>query len=100
MSECYFTLPKKALEDGIKLLEAVPTRNGITSSEFIKTRMKDDKHLVMQLSSELSGTAIIPLLNKKNFDTTLYLDRRMLTPFVSEGKDIASSDEYRSIPWD
>ena len=90
----FFVLPKKSLEDAMKLLDSVPTRNGITSSEFIKTSLKDPKHLVMTMSSELSGEAIIPIAKTKEFDSTLYLDRRMLKPFVAAGTDLAASDIY------
>lgn len=92
--EGYFAIPKKALEDGMKLLEAVPTRNGITSSEYIKTVMKDNKHLIMSLASELSGDAVLPFASKKHYESTLYLDRRMLRPFVAAGVDLTTSDLY------
>jgi hypothetical protein len=90
----YFTLPKKALEDAMKLLDAIPTRNGITSSEFIKTELKDNRHLRMSLSSELSGDAIVPLVYKKDFDSVLFLDRRMLRPFIAAGTESSASDIY------
>lgn len=94
MSDGYFIVPKKALEDAMKLLDSVPTRNGITSSEFIKTDLKDNKHLRMSLCSELSGEAVLPISKQKGFDTILYLDRRMLKPFVSAGTDLSASEIY------
>ena len=91
-----FCLPKKAIEDAMQLLDSVPARNGITSSEYIKTELKDPKHLRMQLSSEMSGDAVIPLPSSRKLKTPLYLDRRMLIPFVSAGKDM-KSDTYEFI---
>ena len=94
MSTGYFAIPKKALEDALKLLDDIPTRNGITSSEYIKTELIDNKHLKMSLSSELSGEVIIPVAQKPDFKTVLYLDRRMLKPFITGGVELTTSDIY------
>lgn len=93
-TEISFTVPKKALEEAMKLLDAVPSRNGITSSEFIKTEIKDLKRLRMSMSSDLSGDAIIPISTKHILKSALYLDRRMLKPFVSEGIELTKRDVY------
>jgi hypothetical protein len=90
MSEKWY-VAKEALEVVINLLENVPTRNGIKSSEFIKVSSHGKDGAVFHLSSTLYGKAILRTGEPFPFED-LFLDRRLFIPFVNGGRESRSSD--------
>jgi hypothetical protein len=85
-----FSVSKRKMEEAVKLLDAVPTRNGITSSEFIKVQQESPRRLSLLLSSDVFGEALLRTIQPTKLEKPLYLDRRMLLPFVSAGTDFKS----------
>lgn len=82
-----FSVSKRKMEEAIKLLDSVPTRNGIVSSEFIKMKQQSPRSLSLYLSSDVFGEAILRTIKPTELKKSLYLDRRMVTPFVNAGVD-------------
>ena len=80
---------KDALEASLNILFSVPARHGMETSEYLKIEKHKDNSAKLSLSSEMSGCSY--LIGDKGCPLTepIYLDRRMLSPFVSEGKDLA-----------
>jgi hypothetical protein len=87
-----WTLPKKELEDALNLVLSVPTRNGISSSEYIQVCKHDGNKAIMFLSADLSGCAFVTGDKPFPFKKPIYLDRRVLEPFVIRGKESKISE--------
>jgi hypothetical protein len=83
---------KDSLEIVVDLLENVPTRNGIKSSEFIKVSKLGKDAATFHLASTLYGKGILHTGEKFPFEQDLFLDRRLFFPFIKGGKESKSSD--------
>lgn len=87
-----WVVQKDALEIVISLLENVPTRNGIRSSEYIKVSKAGKDGATFHLSSSSAGKALIRTGEMFPFEKDLYLDRRLFVPFINGGKESKTLD--------
>lgn len=87
-----WTVPKEMIEKALKLIDNVPTRNGIKSSEFIKVSPLGKEAATMSLSSDIAGKVTLKTGAEYPFSEELYLDRRLFMPFINQGKESKTSD--------
>jgi hypothetical protein len=92
MSSSKWIVSKESLENAIALIENVPTRNGIKSSEFIKVSRLKKEAVALSLASDLAGKVVISTGEEFPFVDDLFLDRRLFVPFVVKGKETKASD--------
>lgn len=92
MSKIVWQVPKEALETVVALLENIPARNKVKSSEFIKVSKQGKDGASFHLSSVLGGKAALRTGEPFPFENDLFLDRRLFVPFVAGGKESKSSD--------
>lgn len=100
MSKISWAVPKKELEEAVFLITTVPTRSGVHSSEYIKMSKHDDKSASFSLTSEASGVAYLHSAEKYPFKHDIFLDRRLLEPFVTIGKETKGADYIFSVEKD
>lgn len=72
-----------ALLEAVSILDRVPTRTGIASSEFVRLVSKKGM-LHLSLASDLVGNAKVPIEDPQDF--TFFVERRLLFPFLSPSK--------------
>lgn len=90
----------KALVEAASILDHVPQRTGIQSSEFIRFVCKKGV-LEMALASDLIGVAKVPVEEAEDF--TFFVERKLFMPFVmaAKGKDkplsLALADEGKTL---
>lgn len=70
--------------EAIKVLDLVPIKPGIPSSEFIKVE-GNKTSITMSLASEVSGVVSVPITEPWKLKEPFFIDRKILTPFVSAG---------------
>lgn len=72
------------LRQAVGMLDHVPQRTGIQSSEFVRLSCKKGK-LEMSLASDLIGVASITPEEPEEF--SFFIERKLLFPFISASKD-------------
>lgn len=91
-----WSVPKDALECAVKIVNLVPTRNGVHCSEFIKLSKYEKTAATMSMSSDMSAEAILASGEKYPFKEDLFLDRRMFIPFIDAGRE-SKTDIYEFL---
>lgn len=91
-----WVVSKESLEIAMQLLENIPTRNKVKSSEFIKVTRLGKDGVEMHLASTIAGKVTIRTGELFPFKKDLFLDRRLFSPFVAGGKE-GKSSEYSFI---
>lgn len=76
-------VPAKDLRQAIKILELVPQRAGIPSSDYIRVEQRNGE-LEMALASEVVGRAWV---KAKGQVEPFAIDRRLLSPFLLAGEE-------------
>lgn len=92
MAKYTWLVPKESLEAVVTLLENVPTRNRVLSSEFIKVSKAGKDGATFHLASVLYGKALLRTGEEFPFDRDLFLDRRLFIPFVQGGRESKATD--------
>ena len=69
------------LQRAVRVLENVPVKPGIPSSEMIRLQ-RTKAGLKMSLASEVSGVAELKLDGNWNLKDSFFVDRKILSPFV------------------
>ena len=82
-------IPKASLEASLNILFEVPTRHGVESSEYVKIERHKDTIAKMSLSSDMSGNVYLSAEPGCPLKDPVYIDRRMLEPFITAGKDLS-----------
>lgn len=76
---------REKLLKAIEILSLVPSRPGITSSEFIKI-VKKSSGIKMSLASEVLGVATCEVSgNSWPVESPFFVDKRLITPFLLAG---------------
>lgn len=91
MSE--WTIERDKIISAIDTLGLIPSRPGIATSEFICVRPKKSS-IKMMMASEVSGFVIAEGKGRWPFEKDIYLDRRLLDPFIAAAKNIKSKSEF------
>jgi len=84
-------VPKESIEAALKLIELVPIRNGIKTSEYIKME-KSKTGAILSICSDMGARVDVLAGEKYPFSEDLFLDRRLFTPFVNGGKESKATD--------
>lgn len=87
-----WSVPKKELESALDIIMNVPSRSGVSSSEYIKMSKYEDKAAVLNLTADVAGCSYLFSQEKYPFKSEVYLDRRLLEPFVNVGKELKGSE--------
>jgi hypothetical protein len=86
-----WTITKDALFHVLDILDLVPTRPGITASEFIKAERGKDGVVNFHIASEISGC--VPLKGTGEWPVKVwYLDRRLFAPFIIAGRGLSKKE--------
>lgn len=85
-----WSLNKSDLEMALGIIQHVPAKNGVVSSEYIKVE-KADQGTVFSLCADLSAQAV--LQDEFPFSKPLLIDRRLFEPFVNSGREL-KGDTY------
>src|ERR1700761_2823842 len=83
---------KELLENTVALIDSVPVRNGIKSSEFIRISKLGKDSAVFSLTSDMAAKAIVHTGEEYPFEDEMFLDRRIFIPFVNKGKESQAKD--------
>jgi hypothetical protein len=84
-SEQEWNVSKSDIEYALSIIDNVPSKNGMVSSEFIRVSGRN-KTTVFALGAELAAEAYLPI--EYPFSKPIYLDRRLFEPFVACGKEM------------
>lgn len=84
------------LLEPLEVLDLVPSRPGLPSSEFIMVeRAGKNGDIIVHLASEVTGTVTLKGDGKWPFEKPFYLDRRVFLPFVRASKDIKTKAPFK-----
>jgi len=86
------TVSSKDLISVLRVLELVPSRAGIPSSEFIRLQSKNGS-LYLSLTSEVFGVVKVTATDPKEW--TAYVDRSSFIPFVNVSKDVTPKTPFQ-----
>jgi hypothetical protein len=89
-----WTIDRDKIIDAIETLGLVPSRPGIATSEFICIRPKKNR-IKMMMASEVSGYVIAEGKGRWPFEKDVYIDRRLLDPFIMAAKNIKSKSDFK-----
>jgi hypothetical protein len=85
-----WSISKENLLPVLDILDLVPSRPGVSASEFIRATVKKSV-LTMELTSEICGKVSVKGSGEWPFgDKPFYFDRRLLMPFLQVAKKIKS----------
>ncbi len=84
---------KDAFIKPLTVLDLVPTRAGITASEIVKID-KGNGGLSLTLSSEVLGKVEVKASGKFPIKLPVYMDRRLLMPFVMASRDVKTNKDF------
>lgn len=76
---------------GLDLLNLIPEKVGLSSSEFVWIRGKKDK-ITLSVASYIMGE--INLVGKGNWKGEYYIDRRVFLPFVYASKELKNKNNF------
>ena len=86
---------KSAMLQAIKVMDLVPARPGILSSEFYRlSATKKKGEVQFAVASEIKGEFTVTGEGRWPFEKSFYLDRRVFTPFVLSAGDIKSDAAF------
>lgn len=85
---------KEVLMQAAKVLNLVPARPGILSSEFFQIRRQEKGRIHVEIASEIKGEYTIQGKGQWPFEKAFYLDRRVFVPFVLSASDIKSDSPF------
>lgn len=85
-------LSKKKLIEAVKVLDLIPVKPGVPSSEFIKVHAKDDDEGIQFLLTSEAAAEVIVSPNGGLFKKPFYIDRRVLLPFLLQCESLKSDD--------
>lgn len=77
-------IESKDLLRAVEILDRVPMRTGIQSSEYVKLTGTKDGQLSLALASDLVGVVSIPVQDPQEF--TFFVERKLFVPFVNAAK--------------
>lgn len=80
---------KRALESALNVLFTVPARYGVDASEYVKIEKYKSNAVRLSLSSDMNGCSFLAAEKDCPIKDPMYIDRRMLEPFVTAGKDLS-----------
>jgi hypothetical protein len=78
----------------LKILDLVPEKVGLSSSEFYKIRGKGEK-IVISVASYIMGEVTITGKGKWPTKRSFYIDRRVFTPFVNASLAIKNKNTFQ-----
>jgi hypothetical protein len=87
-------ISRDRLLKGLKILDLVPEKVGLSASEFYRMQGKNDK-VIISVASYIMGE--ITLTGKGNWPTkhSFYIDRRVFTPFVYASLAIKNKNTFQ-----
>lgn len=81
-------IEKDDLIRAVEVIDRVPQRAGIPSSDYVYVKGTGGHRLTMALASDVVGRAWVNAKDgERVLETEYYLDRRLLVPFVLAGKE-------------
>lgn len=83
-----FVVDKDKMLEAIKVLNLVPARPGILSSEFFQVTNKEVGKIRLALAAEIKGEYEIQGKGEWPFKKRFYIDRRVFSPFVLSAEGI------------
>lgn len=89
-----WTVTKEQLLSVMSVLDMVPSRPGILSSEFIRVAKITDNAISFCLSSEICGTVSLKGIGSWPLKKEFFLDRRLFLPFINAAKIIKSKSDF------
>lgn len=87
------TISASALIQAISIIDLIPARAGITSSEFIQLEKKKNK-LYFSLASEVYGTIYAKAVTFEDGDWKFHIDRTSLVPFILAAVNFTSPADF------
>jgi len=70
------------MQAALKVLDLVPSKSGMTASDFIRADLTHPNKASFHLTSDLMGVATAPARGRWLPKTPYYIDRRLFQPFV------------------
>lgn len=93
--ESTWTIDVENLIQRLEILEKVPARLGVPSSEFYKIENLGNGKTRWSISSEATGLVIIQGKGEWPHPKSFHLDRRMMVPFVLAAKEIGRKAPFK-----
>lgn len=81
----WIEVEKEKLIQAIKVLEIVPLRSGIPSSDYVSI-IPEKKYMELALASSVSAVVRVDWKNLVTDNARMFIDRRLLIPFVMTGE--------------
>lgn len=78
-------IKKDEMLQAISVLDLVPQRAGIPSSDYVRV-LSDSRSLEMALSSSVSGVVSLKMDGAKADKNMMFVDRRLFIPFIQMGR--------------